>query len=255
MKALRTPETGCPWDLEQTFETIAPYTIEEAYEVADAIEQDDMAELKNELGDLLFQVVFHSQLSSEQSLFDFNDVAEAISEKMIRRHPHVFGDEDMRGPEAQTIAWEAMKAEERASKNETSTSTSALDGVARTLPALIRSQKLQKRAARVGFDWPDPSDILSKLEEETTELTEAINNKDDLNIKEELGDMMFVMINLCRKLGFEAEDTLKDANRKFEDRFRAMEDLASKRGQNFPDLDLQQQEDLWQDVKKSSKVG
>ena len=254
MNALRTPETGCPWDLEQTFETIAPYTVEEAYEVADAIEHGDMDDLRNELGDLLFQVVFHSQLSKELHEFDFNDVAEAISEKMLRRHPHVFGDEQMRGSDAQTIAWEAMKAEERATKTDSSEPTSALDDVALTLPAMIRSQKLQKRAARVGFDWPNASDILDKLDEETSELKAANANQDEQNIEEELGDMMFVVVNLCRKLGVDAEESLKKANQKFERRFRGMERLSEKQGTVFSDLNLEQQEQLWQEIKLRSKM-
>ena len=246
MKALRTPETGCPWDLEQTFSTIAPYTIEEAYEVADAIERQDTDDLKKELGDLLFQVVFHSQMASEENLFSFTDVADAISEKMINRHPHVFSDGDVVDSDAQTIAWEEMKAKERAQKAETS---GALDDVARTLPAMIRSQKLQKRAARVGFDWPEARDVMEKVDEELDEVKQALTSGNKDHLHEEIGDLMFVLVNLCRKTGAEAEDVLKSANDKFTDRFAKMEMLARESGKIFAELPLQEQEKLWQQSK------
>ena len=246
MKALRTPETGCPWDLEQTFATIAPYTIEEAYEVADAIERADTDDLKKELGDLLFQVVFHAQLASEENLFSFPDVAEAISEKMINRHPHVFSGADVADADAQTVAWEEMKARERAEKAETN---GVLDDVARTLPAMIRSQKLQKRAARVRFDWPDASAVMEKVDEELSEVKEALASGDTANLHEEIGDLMFVLVNLCRKTGAEAEDVLKSANDKFTDRFAKMEKLARESGDVFAELSLQEQEKLWQQSK------
>ncbi|MAP94480.1 MAG: nucleoside triphosphate pyrophosphohydrolase [Ponticaulis sp.] len=253
MKRLRTPETGCPWDLEQTFESIAPYTIEEAYEVTDAIERNDLADLKSELGDLLFQVVFHSQIATEQDQFAFDDVAQAITNKMIERHPHVFGDSDMRDSDQQTIAWEQQKAEERKRQAKSGEDVSALDGVAGTLPAMIRSQKLQKRAARVGFDWPSATDVLEKCDEELAELKEAILADDTNHIEEELGDLMFVMVNLCRKLDADAEQVLKNANTKFIGRFKAMEQLAREKGQSFAELSLQDQESLWQDVKRNQK--
>ncbi|MEL6829327.1 MAG: nucleoside triphosphate pyrophosphohydrolase [Pseudomonadota bacterium] len=187
MRALRTPDTGCPWDLEQDFNSIAPYTIEEAYEVSDAIARNDLDELREELGDLLLQVVFHAQMASEIEAFDVRDVIRAINDKMIRRHPHVFGEnEKERNADDQKQAWEAIKAEERAKKQDTD-KVSALDGVARALPALMRAEKLQKRAARTGFDWTEPEDIFAKLDEETTEVREALANKDQENLEEEIG--------------------------------------------------------------------
>lgn len=249
MKALRTPVTGCPWDLEQDFKTIAPYTIEEAYEVADAIEREDYDELKSELGDLLFQVVFHSQMAKEKGYFDFDDVAEAISNKMEVRHPHVFGDAEHRDADAQTIAWEEQKAKERADIGSDDKPVGALSGVARTLPAMIRAQKLQKRAARVGFDWPDVKAVLSKVDEELTEVKEATSSGDLRHIEEELGDLMFVLVNVCRKSGLQAEDVLKKANAKFEGRFEAMESAARAEGTDFETLSLKEQEALWQRVK------
>lgn len=249
MHALRTPDTGCPWDLEQDFSTIAPYTIEEAYEVADAIERKSFDELRDELGDLLFQVVFHSQMAAEQNLFDFDDVATAISDKMVTRHPHVFGDASHRNAEEQTIAWEEQKALERASKQAETNQSSALSGVARTLPSMIRSQKLQKRAARVGFDWPDTESVMEKVDEELQEVRDALKAGDQTNLAEELGDLMFVLVNLCRKSGLEAEETLKQANLKFEKRFSLMEALAAKNGEAFEDLDLERQETYWLQAK------
>lgn len=254
MKALRTPETGCPWDLEQTYDTIAPYTIEEAYEVADAIERQDFDDLKSELGDLLFQVVFYAQLASEDGRFDFEDIAQAISDKMTARHPHVFGDAKMRGSEAQTVAWEEQKAAERAKKAKSTEPVSALDDVARTLPAIVRSQKLQKRAARVGFDWPDHEPVLEKLYEEVDELRSAVGNEDRENIEEELGDILFVAVNLARKLDTSAEGALKAANAKFEKRFKLMEREAERKGVDFSSLSLDQQEALWVEVKKHEKA-
>ncbi|MDF1681488.1 nucleoside triphosphate pyrophosphohydrolase [Ponticaulis sp.] len=249
MKALRTPVKGCPWDLEQDFKTIAPYTIEEAYEVADAIEREDYAELKSELGDLLFQIVFHSQMANEKGYFDFDDVAETISDKMEVRHPHVFGDEEHRDADAQTVAWEEQKAKERDESGSEDKPVGALSGVARTLPAMIRAQKLQKRAARVGFDWPDVEAVLSKVDEELTEVKDATSSGDLRHIEEELGDLMFVLVNVCRKSGFEAEDVLKKANAKFEGRFEAMESATRAEGIGFETLSLTDQEALWQRVK------
>ncbi|KCZ52001.1 hypothetical protein HY29_05540 [Hyphomonas beringensis] len=250
MAKLRNPEDGCPWDLEQDFSTIAPYTIEEAYEVADAIERNDMSDLREELGDLLFQVVFHSQMADERGAFDIADVAEAICEKMVRRHPHVFDQGDERSAEEQTVAWEAVKAAERAAKGAPQTTASALDGVALPLPALLRAEKLQKRAARVGFDWTDPADIFLKLDEEADEVREAIASGEAEKIEDEIGDLLFVAANLARRMKIDPEVALRRANGKFERRFRAMEALADKNGQDFAKLDIEAQESLWQAVKR-----
>lgn len=254
MSRLRSPDGGCPWDLEQTFRTIAPYTIEEAYEVADAIEREDMGDLREELGDLLFQVAFHSQMASEEGAFEAADVAAAINEKMIRRHPHVFDAADDRSSDDQIVAWEVMKAAERASKAKSKESHSALDGVALSLPALMRAEKLQKRAARTGFDWAEPEPIFDKLDEETQELKEAMASGDAEAILDEMGDLLFVAANLARRLNVDPEIALRQANAKFERRFRAMEALASERGQDFTALDLDTQEALWQDVKKTERA-
>ena len=254
MRALRTPETGCPWDLEQDFDSIAPYTVEEAYEVADAIARRDLGELRDELGELLLHVVFHAQMASEIDAFDVRDVIAAINDKMIRRHPHVFGEnEKERNAADQKQAWEAIKAAERAEKTEADT-VSALDGVARALPALMRAEKLQKRAARTGFDWTEPEDIFAKLEEETGEVRDALGNSDAENLEEEIGDLLFVTANLARRLSVDPEVALDKANRKFETRFRAMEALAERRGEQFSELDLEAQEALWQAVKRELKA-
>lgn len=238
MARLRDPDRGCPWDIEQTFATIAPYTIEEAYEVADAIERANLDDLRDELGDLLLQVIFHSRMAEEAGAFDVRDVARGIADKLIRRHPHVFADTN-----AAEWDWEAIKAEERAETG----ASSALDGVAVALPALMRAQKLQKRAARVGFDWPDPDGAREKLIEEISELDEATGG--DARV-EEAGDLLFAAVNLVRKYGVSAEDALRAANAKFERRFKAMEALADGR---FADLSLDEQEALWQQVKTSER--
>jgi nucleoside triphosphate diphosphatase len=255
MARLRTPGTGCPWDMEQTFETIAPYTIEEAYEVADAIQRRDMGELKSELGDLLFQSVFHARMAEEAGHFDIDDVVRSLVAKMVDRHPHVFGDASIDSAEAQTGAWEVMKAAERAQKA-TDGPGSALDGVALALPALMRAEKLTKRAGRVGFDWPSPEPVLDKLQEEIGELKEAIAEPkpDQAHIAEELGDMLFVVANLCRKLGVDPEEALRGANAKFAKRFAGMEELARSRGQDFASLSLDEQEDLWIAVKVAERA-
>lgn len=237
MARLRDPEHGCEWDVAQDFSTIAPYTIEEAYEVADAIERSDMDDLRGELGDLLLQVVFHAQMAKEAGHFAFDDVARAISDKMEARHPHIFGDEDGAMDGAR---WEDIKAAERISDG----AESAMDGVASALPALMRAQKLQKRAARVGFDWPDTEGPAAKVAEETSELREATPE----NRFEEAGDLLFAAVNLVRAYGIAPEDALRAANGKFERRFRAMEELADGK---FVDLDLDAQEALWQRVKAS----
>ena len=254
MAKLRDKNTGCAWDVAQNFSTIAPYTIEEAYEVADEIQRADMDELKEELGDLLFQVVFHSQMAREAGAFEITDVVEAINAKMIRRHPHVFGDESSRTEDQQVAAWEVIKAQERAAKGQPEAPASALDGVALALPALLRAEKLQKRAARVGFDWTEADDIFDKLAEETGEVREAIETGDPDKIEDELGDLLFVAANLSRRLNVDPEQALRRANAKFERRFRAMEGLAEQDGQDFAALDIDAQESLWQRVKQQERV-
>lgn len=237
MARLRDPERGCQWDLAQTFESIAPYTIEEAYEVSDAIARADMEDLRGELGDLLFQVVFHARMAEETGAFAFADVAAAIADKMEARHPHVFGD----GAGAMTEArWEALKAAERAEAG----ATGAMDGVALALPALMRAQKLQKRAAREGFDWPDPSGPEAKVQEEIEELRSATGDQ----IEEEAGDFLFAAVNLVRTYGVDAETALRRGAAKFERRYRAMEALA---GGRFAELSLDEQEALWCQVKSA----
>ena len=243
MARLRDPQDGCEWDVAQTFTTIAPYTIEEAYEVADAIERDDMAALKDELGDLLLQVVFHARIAEEAGHFDFAAVANAISDKMHARHPHVFGDQPDIG-QSREVRWEALKAQERAAKG----ANSALDGVAGALPALMRAEKLQKRAARVGFDWPDVSGPADKVREEMAELDEA---RDPDHAAEEAGDLLFAAVNLVRKHGIAPEDALRRGNAKFERRFRQMEQIANARGVDFAALSLDEQEALWLEAKAS----
>lgn len=243
MARLRDPQHGCEWDLAQNFATIAPYTLEEAYEVADAIERDDLPALKEELGDLLLQVVFHARMAEEAGHFDFHAVAEAISAKMETRHPHIFGDADDEG-QSREERWESLKAEEREAKG----ATSALDGVALALPALLRAEKLQKRAARQGFDWTDLEGPMDKLREEMDELAAAGTEQDRI---EEAGDLLFAAVNVARAYGVAPEDALRAANRKFERRFRGMEELARARGVDFAGLTIDQQEALWTDVKAS----
>ncbi len=252
MKRLRTPETGCAWDLEQSFDTIAPYTIEEAYEVSDAIERGDMGDLCDELGDLLLQVVFHAQIASDEGHFSIQDVTQAISEKMIRRHPHVFGSAAQKTSAEQTANWEQIKAAERSSKIDDD--SSALAGVARALPALMRAEKLQKRAARTGFDWTDPKDIFDKLDEEKAEIEDAMSSGDANQIEEEIGDLLFVAANLARRVDVDPEIALRKANAKFERRFRAMEALAAERDIDFSKLSLEEQETYWQSVKQREKA-
>lgn len=253
MARLRTPQTGCPWDLEQTFGTIAPYTIEEAYEVADAIERGDMGDLREELGDLLFQVIFHSRMAEEAGAFALADVVGAINDKMIRRHPHVFVAADGRDAEGQTVAWEEVKAAERAAKGKKVEDTSALAGVALSLPALLRAEKLQKRAARTGFDWTEAAHIFDKLEEETAEVKEAMASGDADAIEDEIGDLLFVAANLARRLSVDPEQALRRANAKFERRFRAMEAAAAEAGVDFASLSLDEQEAYWQGVKRGER--
>ena len=256
MARLRAPD-GCPWDRDQSFASIAPYTIEEAYEVADAIERGDMNHLKDELGDLLFQVVFHSQLAAEQRAFDFEAVAAAISEKLERRHPHVFAAGGAVTAAQQGAQWEDIKAREREHRSTASgvTHPSHLDGVPNALPALMRAYKLSKRAARAGFDFEHPSQTADKVAEELAEVREAADNNPQSQasqeIIEEIGDLLFAAANLARKLDVDAEAALRAANGKFERRFRGMERLARERGLVFAALDLGEQEALWQSVKRS----
>jgi len=247
MARLRDPERGCPWDVEQTFRSIAPYTVEEAHEVADAIEREDFDDLRDELGDLLFQVVFHARMAEERSLFGFDDVAEAISDKLVRRHPHVFGDARFDSAEEQTASWEAIKAAERAGKGQAD--ESVLDGVSRGLPALRRAVKLQKRAARVGFDWPDVEPIFDKLAEEADELKVGLARNDRDNIEEEIGDLFFALTNLARKLDVDPGAALRRCNRKFEQRFRAMETMARERAVDLADLDHDELEAVYEAAK------
>jgi ATP diphosphatase len=251
MRALRDPETGCPWDIEQSFASIAPYTIEEAYEVADAIEREAWDELKGELGDLLFQSVFHAQMAEEAGLFNLDEVADTMSDKMVARHPHVFGTESRdKSSEQQTRDWEAIKAAERAGKSEKGT----LDGVALGLPALLRAHKLQKRAARVGFDWPSARDVLDKILEESQELVEAQAEADPAHILEEYGDLMFVMANLGRHLGVEPEAALRAANAKFERRFGRVEALLAAQGKRPDESDLAEMDALWTAAKREERT-
>jgi ATP diphosphatase len=240
MAALRSPETGCPWDLEQDFASIAPYTIEEAYEVADAIERNDLVSLKDELGDLLLQVVFHARIAEEAGVFDISDVVDAICDKMVRRHPHVFGGAHHDQAEQVADSWENIKAMERSSKLKDS---SALADVAKSLPALLRAQKLQKRAKRTGFDWPDISGALDKLNEEIQEVEAAKTAAEQFD---EVGDLLFAAVNVCRHLNVDAEQALRHANGKFERRFRAMEAACD---QDFGNLSLADKEALWHKVK------
>jgi MazG family protein len=243
MAILRDPLRGCPWDREQTFATIAPYTIEEAYEVADAIEHGDMAALKDELGDLLFQVVFHARMAEESGGFDFEAVAETIAAKMERRHPHVFGDSDIPDAAAQSVAWEATKAAERSAKPGP---TSVLDGVARTLPPMTRAVKLQKRAARVGFDWDQLKDVIAKIDEELAEIACEIDAASPLDrIEDEMGDVLFACVNLARKLNIDPEAALRRSNGKFERRFRHIESELGAAGRSPEGASLAEMEALW----------
>ncbi|SNS71375.1 nucleoside triphosphate pyrophosphohydrolase [Antarctobacter heliothermus] len=248
MRRLRDPDGGCPWDLEQSFASIAPYTIEEAYEVADAIERKQWDELKGELGDLLFQSVFHAQMAEEAGLFTFDEVADGMSDKMVARHPHVFGDESRdKSADQQTRDWETIKAAERAEKAE----TGVLDGVALGLPALLRAVKLQKRAARVGFDWPTTDEVMDKLREEMDELREA---EDADHRFEEFGDLLFVMANLGRHMGIDPEAALRAANGKFTRRFGSIEAALAKEGRRPEDSDLEEMDALWDAAKAVEKA-
>ena len=257
MTRLRDPDTGCPWDKEQTFATIAPYTIEEAYEVADAIASGDMDQLEDELGDLLFQVVFYAQMSREAGGFDFDDVANRIATKMRDRHPHVFGSVDERTSEGQTIAWETQKAQERdARAAKLGRKPSALDGVALALPALMRAQKLQKRAAREGFDWPDLAPVIAKTREELEEVEAEISAGSGADrLQDEAGDLIFACVNLARHLGIDAEVALRDANDKFDRRFRHVETGLEAEGKSLDEADLYEMEEHWIAAKETERNG
>ncbi len=251
MARLRDKDRGCPWDKEQTFRTIAPYTIEEAYEVAEACEAGDPRALKGELGDLLFQTVFHARMAEEAGLFAFADVAEAISDKMVRRHPHVFGDVTVADADAQTVAWEEHKAAERKAGG----ASSVLDGVGHGHPALTRAEKLQKRAAGVGFDWPEAAPVFDKIAEEISELrAEMVPGGDPARIEDEFGDLLFAMVNLSRHLRVDPEQALRGAARKFERRFRAVEASVKTSGRSPEALSLDELEAEWQEVKKQEKI-
>ncbi len=266
MAALRHPETGCPWDIEQTFESIAPYTIEEAYEVADAIERGDLPDLKEELGDLLLQVVYHARIAEERNHFDFEAVAEAVTQKMINRHPHVFGTEAERAAGAAPGFWERIKADEKRKKeeerraaglaiNEAPTKKSALDGVPPTMPALTRAKKLQSKAARIGFDWPSLDPVFEKFDEELAELKEAVSSGDQNAIDEEFGDLLFVIANIARHLDLDPEASLRKANAKFTSRFQRMEALLAEQtgGQENAKASLDVLDGLWDQAKQEER--
>lgn len=252
MAKLRDPDGGCPWDLEQDFASIAPYTIEEAYEVADAIAQNDMMQLRGELGDLLLQVVFHAQMADEAKAFSFDDVAGGIADKMIKRHPHVFGQADIDSAAAQTKAWEDQKAEERAAAADDGRAPSALDGVATALPALTRAEKLQKRAARVGFDWAEAGPVIDKIAEELDELHAALGDGEGRDrVAAEMGDLLFAVANLARHVDVDPEAALRATNAKFERRFRHIETALAEDGRTAADATLDEMEELWVAAKRT----
>ena len=263
MAALRTPVTGCPWDLEQSFDTIAPYTIEEAYEVADAIERGDISDLRDELGDLLLQVVFHARLAEEQGSFQFEDVVHAITSKLIRRHPHVFGNLQNLTPDEVKGLWADIKAQEKAEKvaerkaaglEAASENNSLLANIPYNLPALIRAEKLQAKASKVGFDWNDARLVLEKIREETGEIEDALASKDQANIEEEIGDLLFVVANLARHLSVNPEDALRKANLKFVRRFNYIENNMKLIGKDIKDANLEEMERFWNEARKLDKM-
>jgi nucleoside triphosphate diphosphatase len=262
MAALRTPGSGCPWDLEQNFATIAPYTIEEAYEVADAISRGDLDDLKDELGDLLLQVVFHARMAQEQGAFAFPDVVQAITEKLIRRHPHVFGDRQGLNTGEVNVQWDAIKAQERAAKADAggppapgtiSRRDGALSGVSAGLPALMRALKLQQKAGKVGFDWNDPKAVLAKIREEADEIEAELGSGKRREIEAEIGDLMFAVVNLARHLDVDSETALRATNLKFERRFASIEDALAKRGKTPSDATLDEMDALWNAAKAAEK--
>ena len=251
MAKLRDPETGCEWDIKQTFKSISPYTIEEAYEVADAIEREDYKDLQDELGDLLLQVVFHAQMADDQGLFQFADVVAGIADKMVRRHPHVFDGLVFDNEDDQRAHWEQLKQQERSAKSAHSENLSAIDGVALALPALTRAEKIQKRAARVGFDWDDIALVIDKIDEESNELREAISSQTSAAIEDELGDLLFAVTNVARHLKVDPEQALKNATAKFERRFRFVESAAERDNHDFEDLSPAALDEYWLQAKKN----
>ena len=257
MSALRNPDGGCPWDLEQDFASISNYTIEEAYEVADAIERQDYDDLREELGDLLLQPVYHAQIAAERGLFDLGDVVQAITEKLIRRHPHVFGEDAARNAGGAKARWDEVKADERARKAEQrgAVETSLLDDVPHALPALARAEKLSRRAARVGFDWPDIQSVTAKVREELDEVVEASASGNQAAIQEELGDLLFAVANMARKLGVEPEAALRDANAKFTRRFRHVEARARADGVAVDEAGLERLDGYWNEIRATERSG
>jgi nucleoside triphosphate diphosphatase len=253
MAALRTPGSGCPWDLEQTFRTIAPYTLEEAYEVADAIARGDLDDLKDELGDLLLQVAFHARMAEEQGAFDFGDVVETVTAKLLRRHPHVFADADGRTAKAVEGLWERIKLQEKAERGEAAP-TGALTGVPVALPALTRALKLQQKASRVGFDWNDPRAVLAKIREEADEIEAELDNADQSKAAAEVGDLLFAVVNLARHMGADPEDVLRHANLKFERRFGSIERALAANGKTPKDASLAEMDVLWDAAKAAEKT-
>lgn len=253
MIRLRDPEQGCPWDKEQTLETLVPYTLEEAYEVADAIHRGDDQELCDELGDLLFQIIFYTQITSEKNRFNFDDIVNAIAEKLVRRHPHVFANEQIKNAEEQTLAWESFKEKERQKKAiDKGHEASILDGVSLALPALVRAQKLQSRASRVGFDWEDIGSVIEKVEEELKEYKSefsSIADHDLKRIKEEMGDVLFSIVNLARHAGIDAESALREANSKFESRFHKVEESLKRQRKPIDQASLEEMDVLWEEAK------
>lgn len=263
MQSLRHPENGCPWDIKQNFDTIAPYTVEEAYEVADAIERKDMLDLREELGDLLLQVVYHAQIAKEEEHFDFDDIVESISQKMIRRHPHVFGTDEERANGVQPGFWERIKAEEKKHKQHASSSNEApslLDGIPLNLPALMRAIKLQKQAAKAGFDWPELKQVFNKMHEELLELEEQLVKQEQTStsnsdkVEEEFGDLLFVMANVARHLNIDAESALRAANHKFVRRFQYIEHALAEHGKSPEQASLEEMDKLWDKAKQKEKL-
>ena len=255
MAALHTPGSGCPWDLEQNFKTILPYTIEEAYEVADAIARGDLANLKDELGDLLLQVVYHARMAEEEAAFTFGDVVEAVTAKMIRRHPHVFADADGKTADAVAGLWERIKAEEKAARGDKSEPKGALSGVPLALPALTRALKLQEKAGRVGFDWNDPRAVLAKIREEADEIEAELDRADRGKTAAEIGDLLFAVVNLARHMKADPEDILRATNQKFERRFASIEKALAARGKSPKDATLAEMDALWDEAKAEEKRG
>ena len=253
MARLRDPECGCPWDVKQDFSSLIPYVIEEAYEVVDAIEREDTQDLQEELGDLLLQVVFQSHIAQEQNLFDFEAVAGSICDKLTRRHPHVFGDIQFENDEQRRLAWEAAKADERARKADDSGPSSVLDGIAQSLPALMQAEKIQNRVSRHGFDWPEVAPVFAKVEEELEEVREAFESGNAEDIREEVGDLLFIAVNLARHLNVEPEAALKQGNRKFTSRFHYIEQKVAETGRELKDCELVELDALWDRAKTLDK--